>query len=90
MDSKDLLQVQAEFKKIKKRQRVTSVLFLATFFAWWLWKNENRSYYLLIGAILIMIIFSLWSWRCPACRGSLGKWTMRFKYCPCCGIQLAP
>lgn len=37
-------------------------------------------------AIAGAIVFSLWNWRCPACRRYLGK-QMSPKYCSGCGVE---
>ena len=33
------------------------------------------------------IAFSLWNWRCPSCRGYLGK-QISPKFCSRCGVEL--
>ena len=39
-----------------------------------------------IVVIVIAVIFSLFNWRCPACRRYLGKGIPNF--CPKCGVGL--
>jgi hypothetical protein len=41
----------------------------------------------LLFPILAAVGFSLWNWRCPACRGYLGR-TFNPKFCQKCGVQL--
>ncbi len=60
---------------------------------------ENRGQHALLGieegslvtflflAIAGAIAFSLWNWRCPACRGTLGK-QLSPKFCSRCGVEL--
>lgn len=37
--------------------------------------------------IAAAIVFSLWNWRCPACRGYLGK-QISPRFCSRCGVEL--
>jgi len=38
-------------------------------------------------AIAGAIAFSLWNWRCPSCKGYLGK-QISPKFCSRCGVEL--
>lgn len=44
--------------------------------------------YLLVflPTIAAVLVFSLWNWRCPACRKYLGR-GFDLRYCPKCGAQ---
>ncbi len=41
-----------------------------------------------LGIIFILLGFSVYNWRCPACNKYLGKSGIP-KYCPKCGEQIA-
>lgn len=41
-----------------------------------------------VGALLGMLIFTLYNWRCPACHEYLGRKHLNPRYCPACGTQL--
>ncbi len=41
---------------------------------------------LAVFAVIGMIIFSFYNWRCPVCRGYLGKGGGK-KFCPRCGAK---
>lgn len=47
---------------------------------------ENLILFLFL-AIAGAIAFSLWNWRCPSCKGYLGKQTSP-KFCSRCGVEL--
>jgi hypothetical protein len=42
---------------------------------------------LVVAALVGVVVFSLVNWRCPACRGYLGK-GFSPRFCPRCGVQL--
>lgn len=42
-----------------------------------------------VVAVLAMIAFSLYNWRCPACNKYLGK-GINPRFCQKCGAQLRP
>lgn len=37
--------------------------------------------------VVVVLLFSFWNWRCPACRGSLAT-VLNPKRCPQCGVEL--
>ena len=89
-------QIADEFKRRRTRQLiVTPFIVLAILFMVWSEKSTGVSgvksptmlqiitFVIIVGAI----IFSLFNWRCPSCKGYLGK-AINPKFCVKCGTQL--
>lgn len=94
---------QAHIASEFRRRRVLQVLLLPALgpalgmVLWMLddgpaeWHGIGRAWWLTVslGVVLLCVAFSLFNWRCPACRRHLGK---RFLIgrCPRCGVRLTP
>lgn len=89
--------VIAEFKRRRVRQLIATIpMVLAVFLAISLEHAGPAGLYGipvpviggLAGVLLVAgIVFTLVNWRCPACRGYLGK-GMNPRFCQKCGAQL--
>jgi hypothetical protein len=87
--------IKSEFKALRSRQlTVTSPIIPVMIFL--LFYGDKKPIITIMGIPIVwlaipfavfLLIFSLWHWRCPACRGYLGKRTNP-KYCPKCGVEL--
>jgi len=42
-----------------------------------------------IAVLVFCIAFSIWNWRCPNCRASLGR-SLKAPHCPKCGCSYSP
>jgi hypothetical protein len=84
-------QVKEEYRIRNRRQNVAAVPLMALFFPLLVWAKEVNSHPVFAGAfagyILVFAIFSRWNWRCPSCRGSLGR-SINPEDCPRCGVTL--
>jgi rubrerythrin len=43
--------------------------------------------FIAVGIVVLLIIYSSFDWRCPACKNILGR-SMNPKRCPSCGVKL--
>ena len=82
--------IREEFATRRKRQLIATIPILALLIGFALVgeRAENTAYpFIMIGVVLVMLIFSLRNWRCPACDSYLGRgWNPKF--CSKCGAQL--
>ena len=84
------------FKERRKRQWAVTIPFLVMVFAaTWLRDHPDQApipvnifFTIFIVALAGITLFTFLNWRCPSCKGYLGK-AMNPKFCPKCGSQLA-
>ncbi len=89
--------VMAEFRKRRTRQLIAIAPFLVAISPLLFLENAGPDGLFGIPAVVIapvclavivaMFIFSFLNWRCPACKGYLGK-AMSPKFCQKCGARL--
>jgi peptidoglycan/LPS O-acetylase OafA/YrhL len=87
----------AEFKRRRARQISALLPLVPVFLAlYWLQTHPDEELFGLAttvwaavmgGIILGFIVFTLSNWRCPSCRGFLGK-GISPRFCRQCGTQL--
>lgn len=90
--------VAEEFRAVRRRQLLVMipgcVLLLGAMFVFTqMQKQDSKVFatiFIVIAALdtLAIIAFSLWNWRCPACRGRLGR-GFSHRFCRNCGAQLS-
>jgi hypothetical protein len=90
-------QVFEAFRSRRKRQLfvVAPVLIVIGLLIWVEQRPDGSlgdiSPTMLLGGLFVVVIgvviFSFMNWRCPGCRGYLGK-GISPKFCPRCGIKL--
>ena len=87
--------IKSEFKTIRSRQLLVTLPILPVMIFVLIF-GEKKPPVMLLGIQLMPIavvmaalclIFSIWHWRCPACKGYLGK-RINPKRCPKCGVEL--
>lgn len=86
-----------EFEKRRRRQLILLVPTVAALLA--MFVGSETDFFDRIGIaagallpaffilIAVLVGFSLYNWRCPACRSYLGR-SLRIRYCRRCGAQL--
>jgi hypothetical protein len=87
--------IKAEYKVMRQRQLIATfpmipVMIVALFFEDKIPKGSFVATIFmtgLLGYAVFCLIFSLFNWRCPSCKGYLGK-TINPKHCQKCGIEL--
>ena len=89
--------VLAEFRRRRTRQWIASGGIIALLVPGMLGSRSGEFSYAglpenvtaigLLVAVLSVLVFSLWNWRCPACARYLGR-TINPAYCSRCGAQL--
>ena len=88
------IDVKAEFDKRVLRQLAVSISAVGLAFLPMLMEGrefaalrETIGPYRLI-AILLLVGFSFWNWRCPACSAYLGKRSIYPQHCRSCSVEL--
>ncbi len=84
------------FSNIRKNQIIVSVPLVGVLLVFLFARSgpilgipESIYYPVFIFVILAGVVFSLFNWRCPACRRYLGRRSLSPKFCGHCGIPLA-
>ena len=96
----DVVRVHREYAVRRKRQLLATIPVLAILVLFFLVADRDAveapfgltketATFSMVAVIVVVFGFSLWNWRCPACRRYLGKtWNPRF--CHGCGAELRP
>ena len=79
-------EIVAEFKKRRIRQ-VIAVLPVVIIMLPALNSENNLLIGVFIAIIIIFSVFTLMNWRCPSCKGWLGR-GISPNYCRNCGVRL--
>jgi hypothetical protein len=87
--------IKSEFKVIRTRQLAVTLPLIPVMFFVIFWGDKTPPITIMgiqivwIGLVMaaLCLIFSLWHWRCPACKRYLGK-QINPKYCSKCGVEL--
>jgi hypothetical protein len=92
-----LTEFKAEFAKRRKRQLLVSVPIVACVVLIRIFRDRETGLVfglptsmvmgVALAAIVGVLVFSLWNWRCPACNKYLGK-GISPAFCSKCGIPL--
>lgn len=92
-----LADFKAEFAKRRKRQLLVSLPVVAAILIFAVASENAKVPFFglppaVVGGIAFAVVlatlaFSLWNWRCPACKRYLGK-GISPSFCPKCGVPL--
>ncbi len=74
-----------KLKTVITVSRISYVLVILLFLIALIWR-ARLFYWLALGLIVLLAVFSLIFWRCPECGRSLGR--DRCEYCRHCGRKL--
>jgi hypothetical protein len=87
--------IKREYRKRRFRQYVWTLPLLPALVVALLWEKDGQGLTLggvhlmpiVVGLAILGALFTLWNWRCPACRRLFGK-RMNPRRCPYCGVEL--
>ena len=88
---------KTEFARRRRRQIVVTIPAVVVIIAWVLMAEDamplpagvpqGAALVVFFAAVFGMLVFSLFNWRCPACRSYLGK-GISPRFCRHCGVAL--
>jgi hypothetical protein len=80
---------KAEYAVRRRRHTATVIAFFICVVGFAMLLHAGSPPWLPVAIVVGAAAFdSLWNWRCPACRNSLGGRTSP-NFCPACGVPLA-